>query len=271
MVGGICALIGAKMLGPRIGKFTKDKDGKIVKVNAIPRPHPLRSARWACSSCGSAGTASTARHAHETLRSWASIFFTTTVAPAVATVRHDDLYLDQIRQARCFDVLKRLPGGSGRHHGQLRRDRLLRRDRHRRCFRYCWWSLACGCSTTSSTLTIPSVRLPCISRNTVSGARWQSACLRRHRSASQPDGSRRLLQGPVLRRRLGAAGAMQCIGVLSVAAWTAVTITITFCDDQKDRRPARLPRGRDAWPGFDRAWSAQRLCRLCQPWPDGHR
>ena len=36
MVGGISALIGAKLLGPRIGKFEKDKSGKIVKVNAFP-------------------------------------------------------------------------------------------------------------------------------------------------------------------------------------------------------------------------------------------
>ena len=36
MVGGISALIGAKILGPRIGKFVKDKDGKITKVNAFP-------------------------------------------------------------------------------------------------------------------------------------------------------------------------------------------------------------------------------------------
>ena len=35
MVGGISALIGAALLGPRIGKFTKDKDGKI-KVGAFP-------------------------------------------------------------------------------------------------------------------------------------------------------------------------------------------------------------------------------------------
>ena len=34
MVGGLSALIGAKFLGPRIGKFTKDKDGNITKVNA---------------------------------------------------------------------------------------------------------------------------------------------------------------------------------------------------------------------------------------------
>lgn len=37
MVGGLSALIGAKFLGPRIGKFTKDKDGNITKVNAFPR------------------------------------------------------------------------------------------------------------------------------------------------------------------------------------------------------------------------------------------
>ncbi|MCM1578973.1 MAG: adenylate cyclase, partial [Ruminococcus sp.] len=36
MVGGISALIGAKLLGPRIGKFVKDKDGKVTKVKAIP-------------------------------------------------------------------------------------------------------------------------------------------------------------------------------------------------------------------------------------------
>ena len=36
MVGGISALIGAKILGPRIGKFAKRKTVKITKVNAIP-------------------------------------------------------------------------------------------------------------------------------------------------------------------------------------------------------------------------------------------
>ena len=36
MVGGLSALIGAKMLGPRIGKFVKDKSGRITKVNAFP-------------------------------------------------------------------------------------------------------------------------------------------------------------------------------------------------------------------------------------------
>ena len=36
MVGGLCALVGAAMLGPRIGKYVTDKAGKIVKVNAFP-------------------------------------------------------------------------------------------------------------------------------------------------------------------------------------------------------------------------------------------
>ena len=36
MVGGISALICAAMLGPRIGKFVKDKDGKVTKVIAFP-------------------------------------------------------------------------------------------------------------------------------------------------------------------------------------------------------------------------------------------
>ena len=36
MVGGIAALIGAAVLGPRIGKYKTDSAGKIIKVNAIP-------------------------------------------------------------------------------------------------------------------------------------------------------------------------------------------------------------------------------------------
>ena len=36
MVGGISALVGAIIVGPRIGKFSYDKNGKVAKVNAIP-------------------------------------------------------------------------------------------------------------------------------------------------------------------------------------------------------------------------------------------
>ena len=84
MVGGISALIGAKILGPRIGKFTKDKSGRITKVNAFPGHNlPL-----GCLGCfilwfgwyGFNGAAATS------IPQLGSIFLTTTIAPAVATV-----------------------------------------------------------------------------------------------------------------------------------------------------------------------------------------
>ena len=84
MVGGISALIGAKILGARIGKFTKDEKGKIVKVNAFPGQNIAIGALgvfilwfgW----YGFNGAAATS------LPQLGSIFLTTTVAPAVATV-----------------------------------------------------------------------------------------------------------------------------------------------------------------------------------------
>ena len=84
MVGGISALIGAAFLGPRIGKFERDKAGKVTKVNAFPG-HNLVAASlgvfilwlgWygfngaACTSVDQLG----------------SVFVTTTIAPALATV-----------------------------------------------------------------------------------------------------------------------------------------------------------------------------------------
>ena len=83
MVGGIAALVGAKILGPRIGKFTKNSDGKI-QPNAIPG-HNLTLGALGCfilwfgwygfngAACTSTGQL-------------ASVFVTTTVAPAIATV-----------------------------------------------------------------------------------------------------------------------------------------------------------------------------------------
>ena len=84
MVGGICALIGAKILGPRIGKFEKDKNGKVTKVNAIPG-HSLTLGAlgvfilW-LGWYGFNGAAAT------TAAELGSIFVTTTIAPAIATV-----------------------------------------------------------------------------------------------------------------------------------------------------------------------------------------
>ena len=84
MVGGISALIGAKILGPRIGKFSKDKSGKIVRVNAFPGHNlPIGALGvfilW-LGWYGFNGAAAT------TVEQLGSIFVTTTIAPAVATV-----------------------------------------------------------------------------------------------------------------------------------------------------------------------------------------
>ena len=84
MVGGISALVGAAILGPRIGKFTKDKNGKITKVNAIPG-HTITIGAlgvfilW----LGWYGFNGAAAKSVEQL---GSIFVTTTIAPALATV-----------------------------------------------------------------------------------------------------------------------------------------------------------------------------------------
>ena len=84
MVGGISALIGAAILGPRIGKFTKDKNGNITKVNAIPGHNITIGALgvfilW----LGWYGFNGAAAKSVEQL---GSIFVTTTIAPAFATL-----------------------------------------------------------------------------------------------------------------------------------------------------------------------------------------
>ncbi|MBR3646657.1 MAG: ammonium transporter, partial [Lachnospiraceae bacterium] len=84
MVGGIAAIIGAKFVGARIGKFDKDDKGKVVKVNAIPGHNIVIGCLgvfilwfgW----YGFNGAACV------TVEQLASVFVTTTIAPSVATV-----------------------------------------------------------------------------------------------------------------------------------------------------------------------------------------
>ncbi len=84
MVGGISALIGAAILGPRIGKYERDKSGKVTKVNAFPG-HNLVAASlgvfilW-LGWYGFNGAACTS------VEQLGSVFVTTTIAPALATV-----------------------------------------------------------------------------------------------------------------------------------------------------------------------------------------
>ena len=84
MVGGICALIGAAMVGPRIGQFVKDKSGKITKVNAFPGHNlPIGCLGvfilW-LGWYGFNGAAATS------IEEMGSVFVATTIAPSVATV-----------------------------------------------------------------------------------------------------------------------------------------------------------------------------------------
>ena len=84
MVGGISALIGAKILGPRIGKFNRNEEGKVTKVNAFPGHSIALGALgvfilW-LGWYGFNGAACTS------VEQLGSVFLTTTVAPAVATV-----------------------------------------------------------------------------------------------------------------------------------------------------------------------------------------
>lgn len=84
MVGGIAALIGAVMVGPRIGKYTVDKKTGKKKPNAIPG-HSLTLGALGVFILwfgwyGFNGAAATSTS------SLASIFVTTTLSPAVATV-----------------------------------------------------------------------------------------------------------------------------------------------------------------------------------------
>ena len=84
MVGGISALVGAKLLGPRIGKFKTDADGRVTKINAFPGHNIALGALgvfilW----LGWYGFNGAAAISTPQL---GSIFLTTTVSPAIATV-----------------------------------------------------------------------------------------------------------------------------------------------------------------------------------------
>lgn len=84
MVGGICALIGAAMLGARIGKFDRDANGKVTKVHGFPGSN-IANGALGCFILwfgwyGFNGAAAT------DIPTLASVLLTTTVSPAVATV-----------------------------------------------------------------------------------------------------------------------------------------------------------------------------------------
>lgn len=83
MVGGLSALVGAVILGPRIGKYTKTEDGKTVS-NAIPG-HSLTLGALGVFILWFAWYGFNAAAAAD-VGEMARILGTTTIAPAVATV-----------------------------------------------------------------------------------------------------------------------------------------------------------------------------------------
>lgn len=86
-VGGCSALIGAIFLGPRIGKYDRDKNGKVTKVHAIPG-HSLTLGALGTFILwfGWYGFNGAACTKLEGIGGLAAVFTTTTIAPAVACV-----------------------------------------------------------------------------------------------------------------------------------------------------------------------------------------
>ncbi|MBP5342328.1 ammonium transporter [bacterium] len=86
MVGGLTALIGAWMVGPRIGKYTRDENGKVIKVNAIQGHNVLIGALgvfilW----FGWYGFNSAACTTWDGYEGMGQVFMTTTVSASLAT------------------------------------------------------------------------------------------------------------------------------------------------------------------------------------------
>lgn len=80
MVGGLCALVGAKILGPRIGKYGKDGKAKAIPGHNLPIAALGVFILWFCwfgFNCGSTTAAST---------SLGDIAMTTNLAAAAATL-----------------------------------------------------------------------------------------------------------------------------------------------------------------------------------------
>ncbi|MGI6114928.1 ammonium transporter [Luoshenia tenuis] len=85
MVGGVSALIGAKMLGPRIGKYDKDGKPKAILGHSLTLGALGVFILWFC-WFGFNGTSTLSATGDDTLTSMGSIFMTTNLAAAVAAV-----------------------------------------------------------------------------------------------------------------------------------------------------------------------------------------
>lgn len=84
MVGGVAAIIGAKILGPRIGKYTKDGKSRAIPGHSLTLGALGVFILWFC-WFGFNGCSTVAMDSDEAIASASSIFITTNMAAAVAT------------------------------------------------------------------------------------------------------------------------------------------------------------------------------------------
>ncbi|WP_432649437.1 ammonium transporter [Huintestinicola sp.] len=217
MVGGISALIGAKILGPRIGKFVTDKDGKVTKVNAIPG-HSLTIGALGCFILwfgwyGFNGAAAT------TGSQLGSIFLTTTVAPAVATVVcmiFTWLKYGKPDVSMCLNAS--LAGLVGITAGCDVMD----------CFGAAMVGVVSGLLVVFGVWLLDHVLhiddpVGAVAVHMMNGI-WGTLAVGLFATETAPECT---MNGLFYGGGFGLLG-LQALGVVSVAAWTAVTITITF-------------------------------------------
>lgn len=109
MVGGVCALIGAKILGPRIGKYDEDGKPKAILGHSLTLGALGVFILWFC-WFGFNGCSTVAADSDEALLSMSSIFVTTNMAAAVAAVT--TMFITWIRYKKP-DVSMTLNGALG--------------------------------------------------------------------------------------------------------------------------------------------------------------
>ena len=218
LVGGVSALIGAKILGPRIGKFVTDKKtGKVTKVNAIPG-HSLTLGALGCFILwfgwyGFNGAAATS------LPQLGSIFLTTTVAPAVATLVcmiFTWLKYGKPDVSMCLNAS--LAGLVGITAGCDVMD----------CFGSAMVGVVSGLLVVFGVWLLDNVLhiddpVGAVAVHMMNGI-WGTLAVGLFATTNAPDSE---INGLFYGGGFNQLG-LQCLAVISVAAWTAVTITITF-------------------------------------------
>ena len=214
--GGLTALIGAAMLGGRIGKFSHDKNRKVTRVHAFPG-HNLVIGALGCFILwfgwyGFNGAAAT------TGPQLASIFMTTTIAPAVATVAC--MIFTWVRYGKPDVSMCRTLRWPAWWPSPLPATRPTLSALSSSVWWLAFWLfLAYGSATMFCMWTIPLARLP----STSNGA-WGTIAVGLFATSTAPEST---LDGVFYGGGFGLLG-IQLLGVAAVGIWTAVTMFIVF-------------------------------------------